>query len=388
MRPPGKHRAHSPFRRHPSLDYRPPPYLRNLKLGLIAFCTIAGAAIAYVVFWFVIAVQFRAAAVEWAEARQADGYAVAYANMVLSGFPWRVRLDMDAPAFAAPASPAAWEWKGSRAALEARPWLPWRVRVDISGAQLFALTHAGGPVRYSGQADRLTADLVLSFAGAEEAELNVAGLEAAAGEGSGRFAVSRASIFLKAYPDADADYRTRTFEVGFDGAGLQAPKGLSLPLGERFETLKFSADLMGRIAGGRLSESLAVWRDQGGTLEVVGLHVGYGPLVLDAGGTLALDETMQPAGAFTAKAQGFFETIDALRRNGLVRARDAITAKVVLGALAKRPRNGGPATLNLALTMQQGKLYAGPVPIADIPEIDWGSPAPGETPGSKASPGQ
>ncbi len=101
------------------------------------------------------------------------------------------------------------------------------------------------------------------------------------------------------------------------------------------------------------------------------LAITYGPLSAQATGTVALDGNMQPVGAFTAKIQGFRETVDALQERGLVRGRDAVTAKLVLGALAKTPAGGGPQTLNLAITVQDRTLFAGPVPLARLPAIDW-----------------
>jgi hypothetical protein len=116
---------------------------------------------------------------------------------------------------------------------------------------------------------------------------------------------------------------------------------------------------------------LVKWRDGGGTVEVARLNLAYGFLDVWANGTMALDGDMQPIGAFTAKVEGFFPLVDALKEKGLVRARDAVTAKVVLGVLAKKPADGGPPTLNLPLTVQGRKVYAGPLALAQVPAIPW-----------------
>jgi hypothetical protein len=97
----------------------------------------------------------------------------------------------------------------------------------------------------------------------------------------------------------------------------------------------------------------------------------HGPLKINTNGTLALDGKLQPIGALTANLEGFFETIDALKRLGVVKARNAITAKVVLGVLSRAPSGGGPAILNLALTAQNRYLYLGPVRLLELPEIKW-----------------
>jgi len=119
------------------------------------------------------------------------------------------------------------------------------------------------------------------------------------------------------------------------------------------------------------AQALTQWRDAGGTLEANRIQVGYGPLFLQGNGTLALDGDLQLVGAFSARIQGFFQTVDGLRRGGVIRRPDASMAKVVLGMLSKQPKNGGPATISLPLTLQERALFAGPVRLIKMPEIHW-----------------
>jgi len=118
-------------------------------------------------------------------------------------------------------------------------------------------------------------------------------------------------------------------------------------------------------------EAIQKWSDKGGTIEIEALKVAYGPLRLQADGTLALDGELQPIGAFSGRAEGFYETVDALRERGLVRGRDATAARFVLGALAKQPEWGGPAVLELSLSIQNRRLYTGPVPLLELGRLRW-----------------
>jgi hypothetical protein len=103
----------------------------------------------------------------------------------------------------------------------------------------------------------------------------------------------------------------------------------------------------------------------------------------DATGTVALDGRMQPVGAFTARIQGFFEAVEALRARGLIRGRDASMAKLVLGAMARPAPGGGPPVLSLPVTLQDRVLYAGPVALVRLPELRW----PGQPPTPAGAPG-
>jgi len=152
---------------------------------------------------------------------------------------------------------------------------------------------------------------------------------------------------------------------------VRLPRFLSSPLGDGVRELDLEAHLLGDLAAGPVRDSLEAWRDGGGTIEIDRLAVRHGPMALKADGTLALDGALQPIGAFTARVEGFFDVIDALQKTGMVKPRDAIAAKMILGVMSRRPENGGPATLNLALTLQDRRLFAGPVGLMEFAEVDW-----------------
>jgi len=90
----------------------------------------------------------------------------------------------------------------------------------------------------------------------------------------------------------------------------------------------------------------------------------------EAATPLALDADLQPIGAFTTRIEGFFETVNALHEKGLIRSQDAVTAKMVLGVLSKR-NDAGRISLTVPLTVQERRLYVGPVPLAVIPPVRW-----------------
>ena len=73
----------------------------------------------------------------------------------------------------------------------------------------------------------------------------------------------------------------------------------------------------------------------------------------------------------TARITGFRETVDALVTAGRLRPRVAMTAKIVLGVLAKTPEDGGRPRITAPLSAQDGALYIGPVKLFDLPVIRW-----------------
>jgi hypothetical protein len=241
----------------------------------------------------------------------------------------------------------------------------------LAGAHRIAWTRHGAPVRYRGSAEELTAEIVTDAGGRRQVWLDISGLVLKGESGELEIAVAEAHAEAWRTTSTSADHLTATAQVSLEASRLWLPRGLALPFGNRVGTIALKASLMGAIAPGRLPDSLAAWRDSGGTLEVHQLAVTYGPLSGRLTGTLALDAALQPIGALTAKLGGFFEAVDGLRKAGLVGARQALMAKVVLGVLAKRPPGGGAATLNAPLTIQDRRLYVGPVDLAEVPAIRW-----------------
>ena len=379
MRRPSRFRINPVFKSHAALHYKPPFYLTAIKAGLTAFAVVAGITALYTIFWFFMASSLRDGIGEWVERQRQDGIEVSYAKLELSGFPFRLRATMEAPGLASPDPAAPWAWKGVRAVALMRPWNPFRTDLDLAGSHRIAFTAGGGNFVFDGTVRVLTASLVPGDEWPQAAELTVADLALKRIGGGGTIALESALIKARRYffdEDAPPDHKTATFDLDLQSEGLRVPHDLSLPLGPDIARLQVKAQVLGGIAGRPWAESLAAWRDAGGTVEVARLAASYGPLALRANGTLALDDGLQPVGAFTARIQGFFETINTLRGKGLIRSRDAVAAKLVLGILAKKPAGGGPATFSLPLTLQEGKFFAGPVPLAEVPPISWPGTAP------------
>jgi hypothetical protein len=108
----------------------------------------------------------------------------------------------------------------------------------------------------------------------------------------------------------------------------------------------------------------------------------WGPLNLDGSATVALDEHMQPMGAGTARIAGYAATLDALVATHVINARAALAAKAVLGLMARTPADGGAPVVEVPLTLQDGALSVGRIPLGRMPELSWP-----DTPGSaKVSP--
>jgi hypothetical protein len=176
-------------------------------------------------------------------------------------------------------------------------------------------------------------------------------------------------------PDAGRDQAVARFSVSAQPVIL--PDGTQWGLGPEISEVVLKGVLNGPlpsagITGGRgLTARATSWRDEGGSLELSRLAIGWGQVRLEATATLALDEDLQPMGAGTGKIAGYGAALDALATNGVVTRSAAKAAKAVLSLLANTPIDGEPEEVEVPLTLQYRTLSVRQVPLVRLPELDW-----------------
>ena len=116
---------------------------------------------------------------------------------------------------------------------------------------------------------------------------------------------------------------------------------------------------------------LAAWRDSGGKMQVDRLTLNWGPLKIEATGTVTLDATLQPQAELTAKVRGFAQTVDALVAAGMVESQKAGLIKAGLASMAGPPASDGTATLTAPLSLRDRRLFLGPLQLAEFAPIMW-----------------
>ena len=247
-----------------------------------------------------------------------------------------------------------------------------RATVDLSGRHDAAFTWKGIRHRISGKISHFLVDTKIhSDHNPETVLVTFKGVDLKGDQAGQDLLLRQGRIFAERLFPAEITEKTPTFGFNIDLDDAQFPRQLKLPLGHSLTKLLGEGKVLGVIRDPRSVDDLARWRDAGGTLEMDRIEVKYGDLFVRANGTFAFDGDMQPVGAMTANIQGFFSTIKALRDAKLIRSRDATMANLVLGALSRRPDNGGPASISLPLSLQDGKLSAGPIPLMTVPPIQW-----------------
>lgn len=372
-----------PFRspqapRHPVFDYRPPLTLRLIRWFLLGLVTFGVVSIAYTAYWFYVARAFRDGLPAWIERLGGPGATLVYRQLEISGYPFQFRLILHEPALDAPALPALagkpLRWRAERIMASMPPWNFNAYTIDLAGDHRIDWPAERGPRTTTLSASEFTVHTDMKDDGLPGlAHFDIARLRIADGTAADPlWQIGGAKLNAqRLFPDGDVATKP-TFSLDFAIEDARIPPG-NFPLGRDVARLTGAVNVIGTLADPTNTEGLSVWRDAGGIVEFTLNQTKYGPLTVEGTGTAALDESLQPITAGTAKVEGLFPAIDALRERDLVRSRDAAMAKVILGVMSRSNDKGVP-TISLPFAIQNQKLAVGPVPLMDVPTIQWPLP--------------
>lgn len=183
---------------------------------------------------------------------------------------------------------------------------------------------------------------------------------------------------LQEQPDSESIHPVSTGQslifslsgVSLVAAGLDA--NVTENLGRRLDRLAGHLSVRGALDPTDISPAgLARWRDAGGTVELSDFTLVWGPLRIAGEGTLAVDQALQPVGAFTAQIAGLDRLINLLEQNGNLPPQQAAIARIALAVLTRAPANGGPLEARVPVSIQNRQLSVGPIPLLRLPVIDW-----------------
>lgn len=343
---------------------------RPTRLALWGALVLLGLAIAYGAIWFINASLLRKGVESWIADRQRDGYTIQTAPPALVGFPTRLAVRLADATIATPAAKGAWHWHAAKIDVVASSLSISHISLDLSG------THevTGGWIP-ANQPLRV---------GAERAQLALA-LGSDGRVSNTRFEAVNAKM---SWPQAEQNLVQAgaiTADVTLVGANTATPAvssrvalsidALSLPplphpLTSTVHKATITAEIDGPVTSGPLPQVLEAWRSAGGAFDVKDFSLDWPPLFVAGNGTVALDEHLQPEGAFSTRIGGYGEALDALIANNDLDARSGALAKSVLGLLSRNSANGG-REIQVSVTVQDQALSVGPLQLLKLPAVAW-----------------
>lgn len=347
---------------------------------LMLLAVLVAAALGYVAYYAAVLDGFEDGIRRWVAERRSEGLEARYGGLETRGFPFRIVATLSRPALAAPQALNRPAWRAERLAVVVQPWNFRHLILDLSGTGRLGVGDGEARRRVDYDVGEGRASYQADSAGRLE-RLSVVLGSVTLREAEGGLFLSLANGQLHARPAAEAvELALKLERLAVDPKSL-ARENRPLPaLGPEIALVIAEARVMGAPPlAGDPAAWLAHWRDAGGDLELSRFKLTWGELDVEAEGALALDEEFRPIGALTARVRGHEHLLDAAVAAGQMRAQDAQTAASVLDLLAK----AGGGVLSVPLTLQDGRVLLGPVPVARLAPL---LPPGGRNP-APASPG-
>jgi hypothetical protein len=346
---------------------------------LILLGGVAAAIAAYTVYWFMLAGQFEDGVDRWITAAGQQGTTISYDDMSVVGYPFRLVADIRGLDWTFPSRDGSLRWQADRLRLVAEPWRKGHVILLFTGTEHMIRTSNGEAHDYIINAGNARASLVTRQAGAARFAFAVDDLDILASRTGQHLTVSKAQLYLRDIPPpaakasdtqdgagADADPSLPpTAQLDFMIAAATLPEGKGGSLGRQIEDLQGQAVINGSISGLGATQ-LRDWAGMGGTVDVAGIKATWGSLVMEAAGTLTLDEENRPLGAFESRFKGIDGILGAIQNLGAPRPDAMRLARSALDAMAEG-RKGDWVTV--PFTLQNGFLYMGSIPLATLSPV-------------------
>lgn len=359
---------------HPAMNYKAPKELQRFRYGMALIVGTLAVLGVWTGVWFVAQHFVNKTVSDWFDAQRANGAKASYASLDVSGYPFHIVLDLKAPQYKGPMMGELVAWQGEAMTLRARPWSPSTLHIEAPGKHTVTLKDKA--LAYTGTVQALQIDLTPGDGWPENLDIGVEGMQLQ--NTTTKAPMGAAKLRLHAANDV----KSGVLVIGIVGEAVNLPKTMNLALGNVVQSVDVQLSIKDPPAAKDLTQNIAqilpAWQQRGNAIDVQTLSLHHGPLVVSTAGTLSLDDALQPTAAFIAKIEGLFQVLEIFRTHGLVTPSNAAIATMALSALSKRPNDGSPAYINLSVTIDDGQLKLGPVPILEMPKFTWGIVAPEE----------
>lgn len=322
--------------------------------------------LAYGLYWLWLAVGLMHAVNGWIGDRQTQGVKASYASVNLAGFPLRVSARLNAPRIESPLG----QWQGDFLSVSFAPFAPDRVRLVMHGANHLSVGSQSWDISSSFIRTDLSFDSDGPFRVLRSFQMTAGDTRVATGDG---FQATVEGFGLSVLPltqDSESDYKTPWASFVVTAAGLNIGGETAGHDVAPVALVEASGRVMGALSFDTPARSLARWSQNGGVLEFDRVVADWPPVAVQGAGTLAFDANLQPQASFSTQFRGMGQFADGLERAGSIDDHAAKLLRTAFSDTAK-PDGKGHVVQTVPLTVQNGKLWAGSVALAPVPELHW-----------------
>jgi hypothetical protein len=337
-------------------------------IGAVGLAVLLG--IAYTGYWFWLAQTFQENLALWVDQQREMGYRISYTGGEPGGYPLSIHIALSEVAIDSPPGQAPWRVDTASKVLSIAPWAPLSLRIlDGDRPTACNLRWVAGGRNFGMSIDGMDLRIRLSTAGdlpAIAISGTSAGVTEQGREIAGLIQPSGSVDLLQATTDTQSSV---DFLLSAHGIDFVPPEQGGAKAVETYDWL-VAGQIKGPVPLAPLPAALAAWSSEGGHVELTQFNANWEATTTVSGdGTVALDQRLQPVGAFSAVVRGYNEAVDAAVTRGVMTSSDGIAVKLWLNARAEKDERG--FKVKLPLTIQDGFVSMGPIKLAQVPRIAW-----------------
>ena len=180
------------------------------------------------------------------------------------------------------------------------------------------------------------------------------------------------NIIFQNFRVSDRDAPTR-LKVTFEAHQVDSGLKFSAPIDQKIKFIHLSGRLnLDQTLPRGIPALLNALSREGGVVEVEKADIDWGELVLNANGTLTLDELKQPVASFSATIRGLDKILDELAEQKVIKRGVAQIAKGILSALKESPVSTTELSSHrIPLSLQNGEVSVATIPLFRVSPIRW-----------------
>ena len=359
------------------------PVLASIWI-LVPIALIAILLAGYAWWWQQVADGIRIGASQFQLEQHAQGREAQWDDLDISGFPYQVEAQFNAPRITAPDRGFAWD--GKSVVLDIAPLKPRHISFNLQGHQHLLYAKDGRLIEGGADAAKALVTIVAGAAGAEEVGLDIEGLSSQ-GDWNARhveLVVQNASATAHV-GDGDAKAATSPIVVAATLNNIALRGDIVLPLGPAITLVDLKArfSFPNTPAAGPSPSLLAAWRATDTPVEIQSFDLDWGGVTLEAHGALKLDALARPEGRLQLKIGNHRRLLEVLTAEGWISPDGQNAIASALNTLAFM--SGDPARrIDVTLRLADGAAFLelfGLVPLRVGPVGPLFNPVPSTTPG-------
>lgn len=346
------------------------PFKKITRRNVFAVTTILASGVLSLawILWYMGATQYQSAVDKWVAIGRSEGYEISYDKREQFGFPhqtvlrftnvhWKNPNGVEFHAGDLDISADLWQTKKFKAKFKGQVEIS--VPADTPHYSL-VLAGEGGSV-----------DVRISDTGTWQ-ECNIQMASAQLGRAPDYvFLVSNIKLSTRRPPDEPKNAKISGLTLSAEADDITLPAAMPPSFGPKMPKLQIDLRLMGPIPDFRKKEAVKGWDKLNGLVEFDRVNMEWGPLLINARGTMDFDDDLQPEGVFSSVIGHQEEVLKRLMEGGFIAATQQDILNSAMKLLAKPAPINGETGVEVPIAVQLGGFFLGPIKIFSFTPIGW-----------------